>query len=206
MGSVTTKATLRQRFLDRRRLTFSPNQRRLAESQVLAVAKPLLNSLKPGDMVASYLSFDTEVPTFLLNEAVLAAGLKLVVPCDLEQPRWGQLDPVQHTRALYRRFNPHPPLVSKEMHCDDLAKLGLKFIFLPALAVDRTGMRLGRGAGWYDRALSHCDPTCSTRPQLVALVHEWEVLQAGTLPHEPHDHPVDQVLISSGRLQKLGTE
>ncbi len=204
MGSATTKPALRKKLLDRRRLTFLPAQRSQAESQVLTSAKPLLDSLKPGDLVASYLSFDTEVPTFLLNEMILAAGFKLFVPCGLEQSRWGQLDPAQHTRALYRRFNPHPPLLSKEMHCNDLAKLGLKFIFLPALAVDRTGVRLGRGAGWYDQALSHCDPTCPTRPQLIALVHDWEVLRAGTLPREPHDHLVDQALTSSGRLQKLG--
>ena len=206
MGSVNSKPELRKKFLDRRRLTFSPTQRVQAESQVLQAARPLLASLKPGEVVASYISFDTEVPTFLLNEAILDSGLKLVVPCDLEQPRWGQLDPVQHTRALYRRFNPHPPLVSREMQCDHLAKLGLKVIFLPALAVDRTQVRLGRGAGWYDQALAHCDLTGSTRPQLIALTHEWEVLQAGTLPHESHDQLVDQVITSSGRLQKLGSE
>ncbi len=206
MDLVTSKRTLRQKFLDRRRLSFSPALRHQAESQVLAAAKPLLDSLKPGEVVASYLSFDTEVPTFLLNEAILAAGLKLIVPCGLEQSRWGELDPVQHTRALYRRFNPHPPLLAREMLCDELAKLGLRFIFLPALAVDRTGVRLGRGAGWYDQALAHCDPTCATRPQLIALVHEGEVLQAGTLPREPHDQLVDQVLTPEGRLQKLGSD
>ena len=67
-------------------------------------------------------------------------------------------------------------------------------------------MRLGRGAGWYDQALAHCDLTASPRPQLIALTHDWEVLQAGTLPQEPHDQLVDQVLTSSGRLQKLGSE
>ena len=206
MGSVISKPALRKKFLDRRRLTFSPAQRIQAESQVLAAARPLLDSLKPGEAVASYLSFDTEVPTFLLNEAILDSGLKLMVPCDLEQPRGGQLDPVQHPRPLPRRFNPPPPLLSKEMHGNELAKLGLKFIFLPALAVDRTQARLGRGAGWYDQALAHCNLTGSTRPQLIALTHDWEVLQAGTLPQEPHDQLVDQVLTSSGRLQKLGSE
>ena len=206
MDLVTSKRALRKKFLDRRRLSFSAAQRHQAETQVLAAAKPLLDSLKPGEVVASYLSFDTEVPTFLLNETILAAGLKLMVPCGLEQSRWGELDPAQHTRALYRRFNPHPPLLSREIRCDELAKIGLKIIFLPALAVDKTGVRLGRGAGWYDQALAHCDPTCFPHPELIALVHEWEVLQAGTLPREPHDQLVDQVLTSEGRLQKLGSD
>ncbi|WP_122819990.1 5-formyltetrahydrofolate cyclo-ligase [Varibaculum vaginae] len=203
MDLVTSKRALRKKFLDRRRLSFSPAQRHQAETQVLAAAKPLLDSLKPGEAVASYLSFDTEVPTFLLNETILATGLKLVVPCGLEQSRWGELDPVQHTRALYRRFNPHPPLLSREMQCADLAKIGLKIIFLPALAVDRTGVRLGRGAGWYDQALLHCGTDCPTHPQLIAMVHDWEMLQAGALPREPHDQLVEQVLTPEGGLQKL---
>lgn len=203
MEAKSTKADLRKKFLSRRRLSVLPSKREQEAATVRQAAQPLLDFLKPGDAVASYLSFDTEVPTFLLNQAVLDAGMKLFVPCNLAQPRWGRLDPVQHTRALYRRLNPHPPLISRELKCANLADLGVKLIFLPAVAVDRTGTRLGRGAGWYDQALSHCAVDCIQRPRLVALVHDWEVLTAGTLPAEPHDQRVDQVLTSSGRLQQL---
>jgi len=57
-------------------------------------------------------------------------------------------------------------------------------IVLPALAVDRAGNRLGRGAGYYDRALG--EATTAVR---VAVVFDSEILPE--LPAEPHDVPVD---------------
>lgn len=55
------------------------------------------------------------------------------------------------------------------------------FVFVPALAVDRDGNRLGRGAGHYDRTLSRADPDT----KFIAVVRDEEVV--GELPSEPHD-------------------
>ena len=55
------------------------------------------------------------------------------------------------------------------------------FVFVPALAVDRFGIRLGRGAGHYDRTLSLADP--DTR--FIAVVRDDEVVNE--LPCEFHD-------------------
>ena len=60
-------------------------------------------------------------------------------------------------------------------------------IVLPALAVDRTGNRLGRGAGYYDRALE--EATAAVR---AAVVFGPEILH--DLPVEPHDVPVNLVI------------
>ena len=59
-------------------------------------------------------------------------------------------------------------------------------VIVPALAVDHTGTRLGRGAGHYDRSL----PLTSAR--LVALVGDDELVD-DPLPREPHDVPVHAV-------------
>jgi 5-formyltetrahydrofolate cyclo-ligase len=65
-------------------------------------------------------------------------------------------------------------------------------VIAPALAVDRvTGVRLGRGGGFYDRALAHAAPGAL----LVAVVHDEELVDA--LPAEPHDRPVDAVVTPS---------
>ena len=58
-------------------------------------------------------------------------------------------------------------------------------VILPALAVDEDGHRLGRGKGFYDRALGEADPAAL----LIALVHHGEVL--ASLPTEPHDVGID---------------
>ena len=71
-------------------------------------------------------------------------------------------------------------------------------VIAPALAVDPQGNRLGRGAGWYDRALARRKPACP----LIAVCWPWEVLDTD-LPAEPHDVPADGVLTPGG-YRRLG--
>jgi 5-formyltetrahydrofolate cyclo-ligase len=61
-------------------------------------------------------------------------------------------------------------------------------VVVPALAVDRTGTRLGRGGGSYDRALAR------VRAPSVALLYAGELVDA--LPAEPHDRRVSGVLVA----------
>lgn len=67
-------------------------------------------------------------------------------------------------------------------------------VLAPALAVDRSGTRLGHGRGLYDRALQHLPAGVP----VLAVVHPREVLSAHTLPREAHDHPVDGALTTAG--------
>ena len=63
-------------------------------------------------------------------------------------------------------------------------------VLMPALAVDHAGGRLGRGAGYYDRAVSGLGvPLC-------ALVFAHELLEQ--LPVEQHDVPVQMALTPQG--------
>ena len=70
-------------------------------------------------------------------------------------------------------------------------------VVVPALAVDRSGTRLGRGGGSYDRAL------CRTSALVVAALHVGELRE--TLPAEPHDQPVDAVVLPDRGLVVLRT-
>ena len=45
-------------------------------------------------------------------------------------------------------------------------------MIVPALAVDRRGVRLGRGRGFYDRSLDGRDP----QAQLIAMVRDAELV------------------------------
>jgi 5-formyltetrahydrofolate cyclo-ligase len=67
-------------------------------------------------------------------------------------------------------------------------------VFVPGLAVDGHGRRLGRGGGSYDRALARVDPAAVT---LVPL-YPGEFVDA--VPVEPHDRPVRGVIID-GRVR-----
>ncbi|WP_019731575.1 5-formyltetrahydrofolate cyclo-ligase, partial [Mycobacterium avium] len=71
-------------------------------------------------------------------------------------------------------------------------------VLVPALAVDRRGVRLGRGRGFYDRSLGDRDP----RARLVALVRDAELLDE--LPAEPHDVPMTHALTPQRGWVTLG--
>lgn len=96
-------------------------------------------------------------------------------PDSLAPARHGLWEPVGH------RYGPDAPARVDAVLC-------------PALAVDLRGVRLGRGAGCYDRALEHKGP----HTPAIALVHDDEFVEE--LPQEPHDVPVDAVATPGGGL------
>jgi 5-formyltetrahydrofolate cyclo-ligase len=61
-------------------------------------------------------------------------------------------------------------------------------VIAPAVAADRSGHRLGRGGGSYDRALTRVRPDAL----IIAVVHANELMDA--VPTEPHDQRVGAVL------------
>lgn len=63
-------------------------------------------------------------------------------------------------------------------------------VVAPALAVDRRGMRLGKGKGYYDRALEDLDVP------VAAVVYDEEVVDE--VPHDAHDRTVDLVITPRG--------
>ncbi|HZD97041.1 MAG TPA: 5-formyltetrahydrofolate cyclo-ligase [Micromonosporaceae bacterium] len=66
-------------------------------------------------------------------------------------------------------------------------------LLIPALAVDHDGMRLGRGGGSYDRALTRLGPNTVA----LALVYPDEILTE-PVPAEPHDRRVHGALTLDG--------
>ena len=74
----------------------------------------------------------------------------------------------------------------------------LDVIFLPGLAFDRQGNRLGWGRAFYDRFL----PTVPNRPVLVGVGYGFQILPE-PLPAEPNDYPVDWLLTPDG-FQRIG--
>ena len=66
-------------------------------------------------------------------------------------------------------------------------------VITPGLRVDRRGVRLGQGAGCYDRALAIASPEA----WVVVLLHDGEISD-DELPEEPHDRRVSAVTTSSG--------
>ena len=71
-------------------------------------------------------------------------------------------------------------------------------VLVPALAVDRSGRRLGRGGGSYDRALARVAPLIP----LIALLYDDELIER--VPAAPHDVPVRAAVTPGAGLTRLG--
>jgi 5-formyltetrahydrofolate cyclo-ligase len=70
----------------------------------------------------------------------------------------------------------------------------LALLLVPALAIDRCGIRLGSGGGWYDRL--RADPAWQELPALAVLPAA--CVSATPLPRDPWDVPFDGWLDEHG--------
>lgn len=68
-------------------------------------------------------------------------------------------------------------------------------LLIPAAAVDRSGMRMGWGRGYFDRALASLEE----QPPVFAVVFDDEVRES--VPSESHDRPVDGVVTPNRTCQ-----
>ena len=70
-------------------------------------------------------------------------------------------------------------------------------ILIPMVGFDRSGARLGHGAGFYDRALAAIHAR-GRRPPLVGIA--FSVQEVARIPHEPHDIRLDWIVTETETL------
>lgn len=80
----------------------------------------------------------------------------------------------------------------KAISTNHVALADAETIFVPGLAFDRAGRRLGRGAGYYDRLLAH--PALRARRIGVAFAAQL----VDEVPVEPHDQSLDALVTENG--------
>jgi 5-formyltetrahydrofolate cyclo-ligase len=185
-----TKAALRSQ-LAARRAALTPTHLDEAGEKLAAAVLP---ALPDRGCVACYVDVPPEPPTGPLLAALLARGYRVLLPI-LRADRdlgWGEYDAgVGLVPARWGLREPAGPDLGTEA-------IGVaNVVIVPAVAVARDGVRLGRGGGSYDRALSR------TTAPLIALLHNGELLPAGVVPAEPHDRLVHAVVTPSRGLERL---
>ena len=137
--------------------------------------------------VAAYVALVDEVPTRAILDAVLASGRALLLP--RMAARRLEFAPVADLASLCRGgFGVLEPQVSSR--AVELTPLDL--VFVPGVAFDRRGGRLGRGGGYYDRAF----PPASAAPVLLGVALSFQLVDA--VPLGPFDRRVDGIVSESG--------
>lgn len=186
--ATTGKAALREQLLAARR--------RIADHVRAAEADLLREKLEaPESMVTShstvcaYVPVGTEPGSIELLDMLLRRAGRVLLPVarttadNTPLPlSWGEYRPGTLTTGRWGLLEPPQPWLPASA----LAEAAL--VLVPALAVDRGGVRLGRGRGFYDRSLGRRDPYAP----LVALVRDAELLDE--IPAGPHDVPMTHAL------------
>jgi 5-formyltetrahydrofolate cyclo-ligase len=191
----TTKATLRAAMVARRR-ALSPARRR--EDDVALGRHLVALAPAPGRTVCAYGPVGSEPGSLEALDVLVAAGVRVLLPVarsesGVPQPlRWGEYRIGTLVEAPYGLREPPQPWLSAS------AIAAASTLLIPALAVDYAGVRLGRGAGFYDRSLGLADPAA----RLVAVVRDDELVEY--VPGEQHDVPMTHALTPGRGLVALG--
>jgi 5,10-methenyltetrahydrofolate synthetase len=139
--------------------------------------------------IAAYVSIGTEPETRSLLFALWKRGTYVLLPLLLPD---GDLDWASYEGPDSLVPGPHGLLEPTEPPRGTGAIEAADVVIVPSLAIDRTGMRLGRGGGSYDRALARVGPGILT----VGLVYDSELLEE--VPADPHDQRVRAVVSPTG--------
>jgi 5-formyltetrahydrofolate cyclo-ligase len=131
--------------------------------------------------VAAYVSIGTEPDTRGLIYALWKRGTYVLLPLLLDD---NELDWASYEGPDSLGPGPRGLLQPTEPPRGVTSVTSADLVIVPALAVDRRGHRLGRGAGCYDRALARVGAAVPT----VALIYDDELLDE--VPAGPLDQRV----------------
>jgi 5-formyltetrahydrofolate cyclo-ligase len=186
---VVAKAVLRRRLLARRRALSAEE----AHAAAAVVADTLVQALAGVGTLAAFVPDPTEPGHGRVPADLARLGARVLLP--VIPPVGRELDWAVDTGRLEPgRFGLLEP-VGPRLGPDALGAADV--VVVPALAVDRAGIRLGRGGGYYDTSLVHARPDAV----LVALLFDGERVEE--LPAEAHDRPVTAVVTPSGGWEEL---
>jgi 5-formyltetrahydrofolate cyclo-ligase len=195
------KRALRARIRDQRRARTDDGHAAWVRERLLAAAREaglleLAADATPAP-VAAYVAAPGEPDPVAIRDAIREAGGTVLLPIPLPARvlAWAP-DDGRHVPS--GRFPvPQPAGAPIGSGPAPLIDAGVRLVLAPALAVDRSGTRLGQGGGYYDTLLPGL-AALSRPPRVVVVVHDDEVLAAGALPRGRQDAPVREALTPGG--------
>jgi 5-formyltetrahydrofolate cyclo-ligase len=145
-------------------------------------------AVEQGMVISGFLSIRSEADIRPLMERLRERGARLCVPVILDKQT-----------IVFRELLPEAPLVSSGFGTvgpgPDAAVLDPDLMLVPLSAFDRTGHRIGYGAGYYDRAIDRLWQK-GLDPKLIGIAFDCQ--EVPSVPAEPHDVRLDAVLTESG--------
>lgn len=182
------KAELRARLVETR-VGLHPDQRQRADHQICA---HLLRLLAGRDYVevAAFVPFRGEPDLQPAMQALSAAGRRIWLPVvdglAMSFRRW-----MPGIQMKANRFGIPEPVQDRECNPEHL-----ELVLMPLVAFSGNGMRLGMGAGFYDRTFAFANDSPATSPWMVGVAYALQ--QVDGLPSHSWDVPLDAVITERG--------
>ena len=146
--------------------------------------KGLIN-FKNYKIIASFISFKSEISTQFLNEFLLNNGKILCLPIIKNNSE----------TLNFIEYNLKTKLVSGKfgiMQPSNLSKEFLPEIILtPCLAFDENGFRLGYGGGYYDKTFSYLK---KIKHKFISIAVAFDDQKIDELVHDKYDQKIDYIL------------
>jgi 5-formyltetrahydrofolate cyclo-ligase len=168
---------------------------RAARAAALASAAVQL-AATTGGPVCAYVPVGSEPGSPELVAALHAAGHEVLLP--VVPSATGPLDWAAYTGPGSLAAGPLGLLEPSGPRLGPEAIARARLVLVPGLGADRSGVRLGRGAGHYDRTL----PLAAPEVPIVIVLNDEELVDR--LPAEPHDKRVTGALLADAGLVTLG--
>ncbi len=175
------KAKLRNEVLARRD-ALSPEVRQAAAEAIAAHSLPIAPG--PGVIVSGFMPIRSEINPLPIMRRYQQAGAQLVLPAIAARGK-----PL-HLRA----WNAGDKLIAGQWGIrepgPDAAELDPDLMLIPLAVFDRSGGRIGYGAGHYDRTIAGV----RTRKSVVTVGMAFALQEVSRVPILPHDERLDLVL------------
>jgi 5-formyltetrahydrofolate cyclo-ligase len=179
--AAAAKAELRRAALERR--DSLPAAERAAAAATLAErAFPV--ALAPGSIVAGFMPMKSEINPLPLLRKLADAGARLALPVvagrgqPLIMRAWAFGSPLATGVWGIREPEPTAPALAPDL------------LIVPLLAFDRSGHRIGYGAGYYDMTIA----ALRAQKAVLAIGIAFSAQEIAAVPATPHDAPLDLVL------------
>ena len=138
--------------------------------------------------IAAYLSLPEEPGTRPFLRWTFEQGIEVLLPISRDDGLldWAPYDGEEEDEDVLGMPTPTSELRGP------IAINDVDLILVPAAAVDRTGMRMGWGRGYFDKTLGSMEKC----PPVYAVIFDDELVDA--VPQERHDQPVNGVVTPGG--------
>jgi len=180
------KRALRSALRERRRIRTAP-ERQDADAALTQNLIALTTSLGSRSL-AAYLSTPNEPGTRDFVAWACEQGIRVLLPVSRID---GLLDWAPYDGGSEESDSLGMPVPTSEL-LGPIAINEVDLIIVPAASVDRRGMRMGWGQGYFDKTLGSMESS----PPVYAVIFDHELVD--TVPSERHDQRVNGVVTPAG--------